>query len=307
MIAAEQVVDGIIRLIQKNVVARTPFIADVMAGSQDIMVDDTLRFDGANEILLMDNSGGAMEYHTVLTKTDTNHIVLLNPVGRDFRVSDAAVIQKAIGNIPLFENGVLFGDREVIPNTGVVVTVEPVSLNNEWLYVQGGLSENHSISIMCYVKSDAHENALRVVMKYGDCIYRLLNENIHLDVVNDTTPLISDLSPLGDRVFIPDTTAWQADGQARYEVQDNNSAEIDFSIVEVMGPTELRLNRIRYNSYRVADKAKFLRRVAYMYDSRTTDVEWGTVSKNNTLFKAAKLTWFGKNIDEHGFPQVSKS
>jgi hypothetical protein len=307
MIAAEQIVDGIIRLIQKNTIARTPVISDLHEGERDLFVDDTLRFDGANEIILMDNSGSPMEYNTVLTKVGTNRLVLLNPASRNFIVSDGAVVQKAIGNVPLFEEDVLFGDREVIPNNGVAVTVEPTTLSNEWLYVQGGLGEEHAMTIMCYIRADRHEDAMRVVMKYGQSIYTLLNGNIHLDVVNDTTPILADLSAGSDTVTIGDTSAWPVDNQYRYEVQDNNNAEIDFRLVEVVGPQEVRLNRRLARSYRVADKAKFTRRVAYIYDSRCTQVEWGTVSKSSALYKAAKITWFGKDVEDLSFPQVSKS
>jgi hypothetical protein len=144
-------------------------------------------------------------------------------------------------------------------------------------------------------------------MKYADAIYSLLLGKIHLDIVNDVTPLTSDLSSGTDLVSIIDTTGWEADNYPRYEVQDNNAVEIDFRISEVVSSTQLRLNRNLVNSYRMADKGKFIRRVAYLYDSRATAVEWGTVSKNNTLFKAAKLTWFGKATTDIPFPQVSKS
>lgn len=304
---AEQIADGMIRLIKRNIVARTAFTADLAAGARDLYVDDTLRFDGANEIILMDNTGEPPEYNTVLTKVGTNRIVLLNPASRNYVLSDAPVIQKAVGNLPLFEDDVLFGDREVIPQNGVAITVEPSGLTNEWMYVQGGLSEEHSFSIMCYVRSDRHENALRIAMKYGQSVYDLLNSNIHLDVVNDAVPVISDLAAGGDRVFVPDTSLWPVDLQHMYEVQDNNHAEIDFGIVEVMGPQEIRLNRHLVYPHAMADKSKFIRRAAYIYDSRCNNVEWGTVSKNSSLYKAAKITWFGKDVNEHGFPQVSKS
>lgn len=306
--SAEQIVDGMVRYIQRNIVARTPLTEEILPGGNVIKVDDTLRFDDVNEIAIASNDSGGIEYHTILKKVDTNTIILLNPVQRQFGPSNGAIIQKAIGNVPLYEDNVLFGDREVIPiEEGVAVTIEPVDMSNEWVYLQGGLSEQYNLSITIYVRRDKHENAQRLVLKYSDAIYRLLNSKIHMDIVNDYMDLQSDIAAGSTVITIPTVDGWGVDPDPRYEIQDNNHAEIDLRIDAVTLPDQITISRSLVYNYKVADKLKLIRRVRYLYDSRVERVEYGNISKNSTMFKAAKLSWFGKETEEYGFPQVSKS
>jgi hypothetical protein len=302
----EKIVDGMIRLLSKNVVARTPLIADLNTGGGIVFVDNTFHFEDGNELAIVD-SDGVIEFHVLLQVIDTNRLQLLQPVQRDFLLSKGAIVQKAIAGLPLYENNILFGDREVIPNNEVAVTVEPVTLTNDWIYLQGGLDEEYRLSIMIYLRDDQFEDALRSVLKYSDNIYRLLNQSVHMPVVNDEIDIIANLSA-GDTIIpIVSTNGWPVDGLARYEVQDNNHVEIDFRIEEVVSPTEVRINRPLVYNYLMSDKLKFRRRVLYIYDSRVNNVEFGTISKNNTLYKAAKLSWFGKETEEYPFPQPSKA
>jgi len=302
--SVEQITDGMIRLLQQNLVARTPITSDLPAGGNVVFVDDNLHFEDSVEVALI-RADNMTEFHTVLTKINSNQMALLSPTEIEFPAG--SVIQKTVGNNPLFEDQILFGDREVIPVNTVSVTVDPVDMSNEWVYVQGGLSEEYNLTIMVYLNSDETEHALRTVIKYATNIYNLLIGNIHLGIVNDEIPITTDLSAGTSIIPITTTNGWGVDLNPRYEVQDNNHAEIDFRIESVLSPTTVLLNRPLANSYRLSDKVKFRRRVFYIYDSRPNRVEYGTISKNSTLFKAAKISWFGKYSDDHTFPQVSKS
>jgi len=306
--SAEQLVDGVIKYIQMNIAARTHLTEETLVGGNVLKVDDTFHFDDVNEIAIASDGDFPIEYHTILKKVDTTTIILLHPVTRQLGPSNGAIIQKAIGNVPLYENKVLFGDREVIPiEEGVAVTVEPVDQNNDWIYLQGGLNEEYNLSITIYARRDKHENAQRLVLKYSDSISRLLNSKVHMDIVNDVVMLETDIAAGSTTIEIPTIDGWGVDEIARYEVQDNNHAEIDFRIDGVTAPNLITLSRPLVYNYRVTDKLRFIRRVRYIYDSRVNRIEYGNVSKNSTMFKVAKLSWFGKETEEHGFPQPSKS
>jgi len=301
--AAEHIVDGIIRLLRDNVVARTPLTQDLLTGQSVITVQNSFLFEDGQEITVVDTDG-AMEFHTILVKLDSFRMQLLHPPERDWLTSKGAIIQKSIGQKPLYEDNVLFGDREVIPTNDVAVTVDPGTLSNDWIYLQGGLDQEYRMTIMIYLRDDAHEDALRTVMKYADCIYRLMVRQVHLPVVIDEQVVTADVSA-GDTV-IPVTTiaGWPADGLHRYEIQDNNNVEIDFSIEEALdSPPRIRVERPLIYDYQVSEFCKFRRRVIYIYNSRVNEVEWGSVSKSSGLYKAAKLSWFGKETDEYPFPQ----
>ena len=302
----EQLIDGMINVLKKNVVARTRLTQDVFAGTGIIKVDNSFHFENVNEIALFDEGGAdALNFHTIANIIDTTTIQLLQPVTRDFLVSRSAMIQKALGNSYVFAEDILFGDREVIPNPDrVIITVNPDSLSNNWIYLMGGLDEEYKLTITIYAKDDAFEDGLRIISKFADNIYHLLNNNIHLDIVNDETPLTADVSIGSNTVQIADTSSWPVDASDhRYELQDNENVEIDFAIDSVPNSTDIVLSRDTVKDYMISRKAILRRRVRYLYDSRVDNVDFGYISKDNTIFKAARLSWFCKETEEYGFPE----
>lgn len=60
------------------------------------------------------------------------------------------------------------------------------------------------------------------------------------------------------------------------------------------------------NDYLVSNKAVLRRKVRYMYDSRVTNIEYGSTQKGSAMLKAARLTWVGKETKGYDFPQVGK-
>ena len=58
-------------------------------------------------------------------------------------------------------DNVYYGDREVIPSTDMAIAVEPLSLSNEWIYLQGGLSEEYRVSIIVYGKDVETEEGMK--------------------------------------------------------------------------------------------------------------------------------------------------
>jgi len=301
----EQLIDGMINVLKKNVVARTLLTQDAPVGTNVLKVENTFHYEDVNEIVLFqDGSGDDLNWHTIFKIVDTTTIVLLQPTTRDFLVGNNATIQKALGNTYIFDEDILFGDREVIPNPNrVVITVDPNTLSNEWIYLMGGLDEDYRMTITIYAKSDEFVDGMRIISKFADSIYHLLNGNIHLDIVNDETPLTGDISIGSNLVTIGSTASWQADEDHRYELQDNTNVEIDFAINSVVDPTTLQLSRRTVKNYEIARKGILRRRVRYLYESRVDQVEFGYISKENGLFKAAQLSWFGKETEEYGFPQ----
>ena len=306
MSSVEQITDGMVRLIQKNVVARTPLAQDFLAGQGVVTVDNTFRFEDGNEVLLVDGNG-LIEYHVLLKKLDTNHLQLLQPAASNFLVSNNAIVQKSVAWVPLYENTVFFGDREVLPTVSASVTVDPQTMANEWIYLPGGLNEDFRLQIMTYVKLDETEQTQRAVLKYADNIFRLTTGNIHLDIVMDEQYIVSDLAAGCDVIPLPTTVGWPPDPDGRYEVQDNNNVEIDFNIVQTFtSPPGVQISRRLTHDYRMADFAKFRRRVVYTYESLADNIEFGSISKGSTMFKAAKISWHCKETEEWRFPQQGR-
>jgi len=326
--AVVPIVDGMIDLIKKNIIAKSNAISDITIGSTVVNIENSFFMEKDQEVILIDwdyNVEGTAHYDTyeyasIKEVNNTHSITLYTPVLNNWLVSNHAFVQKTIGHSPLYDEYVLYGDREVIPTDDMAVTVEPLSLSNEWIYIQGGLSEEYRLSIMVYGKDVETEEGTKIMNKYTDAIYDLLNGNIHIDVDNYDSPILVDVGAGSNVVYVEDTTEnreyfipsstipWPYYINT-YEVQDNNHAEIDFQISSVSysgGRIRIELNANLWWSYTTENYAVFIRHGRYMYDSRVDNIEYGTVQKGSAYIRAARLTWFGKEVKEHKFPQRSK-
>ena len=305
--SAEQVADGMIKLIQKVLGARAVLTSDANTGTNILKVPNSFHFSDTDSIVIFDIVPDHVEYHTILKVLDTTTLALVNTVQSDFATANQATVQKAIGNVPMSENAVLLGDRKVIPNPDITVTVDPQKITNiEWVVLPGGMSVEYSVVVTAYAKLDESEKAHRVALKYGDALLELFNTNLHLDVVNDEFPITSDVSA-GDTIIpIAATTGLVADTEMKYEVQDNKTAETFFAISSILSsPPRVVLDRALTYSYKVADKALFRKRVRYIYNSLVSDVDLGFLQRGSAVYKAARLTWWGRETGDYKFDQTT--
>jgi hypothetical protein len=60
------------------------------------------------------------------------------------------------------------------------------------------------------------------------------------------------------------------------------------------------------NHYRVSDHAKLRRIKRFFYDSRASNVEYGTVQKGSVFLKAGVIRWFGKETNVFRLPQIGR-
>lgn len=246
--AVEPLVDGVIDLFRFNLVANTRLIQDAHAGDTFLMVDNALRFNRKDVILLMDNNAtqdqsgnlSGAEFHTVSRDFyDTNRISLEEPLEKDFLVADYGRIQKTIKRAILYEKDVLYGDRQVLNFDFVAICVEPDTMSEEWLAVQL-LGAEFRLTFMVYAKSggdsESEEYALRVVTAYADAIRKLMMGNIHLDFAIEEVPLVADAYAGDTGVYIGCSIAddWTPDaiGPCQdVEVQDNFGAQQLLNVV----------------------------------------------------------------------------
>ena len=240
------IVDGMISLLKQNLVSHTVLIQDAHIGDTVIYVDDNLRFDRKNNIVLMDDNSvynpdageiTGLEFHNIKDYiTETNKIVLKEPLEKDFLISNNGRIQKAIMNAILYPKDILYGDRETIPFDYVAITVGPDNFSSEWLALRL-MSDDFKLSINIYVKSggtpEQEELNQRICAAYANAIYNLLMGNIHLDVALDDTPLKVDAIAGTNYVYINnnDIDNWPIDPCHRYSVQDNFGTNQDLAII----------------------------------------------------------------------------
>jgi hypothetical protein len=241
------IADGMIALLKKNLVSHTILIQDAHIGDTIIYVDDNLRFDRNNNIVLMDNNSvynpdageiTGLEFHVIKDYiTETNKIVLKEALQQDFLIANNGRIQKAIKNTILFAKDILYGDREVIPFDYVAITVDSEHFTSQWLALRM-MSDEFRLGINVYVKSggtpEQEELNIRIRDAYANAIYNLLMENIHLDVALDETPIKRDVAAGSNYVYIDSQYAadWPTDPCYRYSVQDNFGTNQDLNIID---------------------------------------------------------------------------
>ena len=335
--SVSEVVRGIMSLISENIVAKTNVTSDVLA-SDIVHVENSFHFESDQEIILIDwgydninysttSHYDVYEYARIKDVVDTRTIQLYANTESNWLVSDQAFIQKTIGHSPLYDDRIYYGDREVIPSEDMAVTVEPVNKSNEWIYIQGGLSEEYRVSIAIYGKDIETEEGMEILNKYSDAIYDLMNSNLHIDINDYNTPLLANVAAGDITVVVEDNQdnrdnilpSSQIVDDEVYEVQDNQGVEIDLFCVDVTTPGDGNMyvtlnqnNPVLYGvqslnrSYNLEEYAVLRRHGRYFYDSRVDNVDFGVVQKGSAMIRAAKLDWFGKEVVEHSFPQRSK-
>ena len=318
----EIITDGIIDIIKKNIIAKTNVTADVTTGDIVVNIVNAYRFNADEEIVLIDwdyNDADSPHYHIyeyakIKTVNNTHAITLQNAVVGDWTLANNSFVQKTIGHSPLYEDNVLYGDREVIPVDDIAITVEPVSLSNDWIYIQGGLNEEYRIRIMIYGKDIDVDEGRRILDRYSYSVYDLLNNNIHLDVNNYSTPLIHSYVANSSSVVISDTEKNREEfivtvGEvADYQLQDNLGVSCWFKITNVSqggGLLHLTIAKTFDTTFELSEYAVITKIGRYIYDSRADNVEFGKVAKGSAFLRAAEINWFGKRVYEHTFPQTS--
>jgi hypothetical protein len=318
-------------------VAKTNLVSNVLTGEVLVNVENSFHYRPGQEIVLIDygyNEESSPHYHIyeyaqIKEVNNTHWITLSSPVESTtgWLVSNNAFIQKTIGHSILYSDRIYYGDREVIPTEEMAITVEPVSLSNEWIYIHGGLSEEYRILITIYGKDIETEEGMKILNLYSDAVYDLFNRNIHIDINNHFSPLLEDVSAGSNMVIVEDNAtnreyfriSTSIPDDEVYEVQDNNGIEIDLYCTNVVTPGDGRMyvylnlnNPTLYGiqplerSYSLSEYAVFMRHgTRYFYDSRIDGVDYGKVQKGSAFLRAATLNWFGKEVTEYQFPQQS--
>ena len=237
-----EVINGIIDLINLNIIAKTDITADVIAGATIVYVENSFHFVIGQEIVLIDfgyNDPASphyqvYEYARIKDIIDTRRIRLDEPALDDWLVADGSFVQKTIGHAPLYEDRVYYGDRAVIPSEDMAITVEPLSLSNDWIYLMGGLSEEYRVSIMIYGKDIETEEGMQILNKYTDSVYQLMMSDLHPDINNYDTPILHDVATGSSQVAIKDSTENRENFRVgpipymfrtNYDIQDNLNTE----------------------------------------------------------------------------------
>lgn len=318
-----QVIDGVIDLIRKNIIAKTNVTADVITGDTIVYVENSFQFNNNEEVVLIDygyNDENSSHYHIyeyakIKEVNNTRAITLMTPSLSDWTLANSAFVQKTIGHSPLYEDQVLYGDREVIPTDLMAVTIEPVSKSNEWIYLQGGLSEEFVLEITVYGKDIKMEEGRRILDEYSDSIYKLLNDNLHIDVTDYSTPLLSNAVVGGTEIIIADTATNRekfvvsTTSTFDYQLQDNTGVSCWFQISSVAtggGIMRVFATQTIPDTFYVSEYGVLTRLGRYFYDSRVDNITYGQISKGSAILRASKLHWFGKEVNELTFPQPSK-
>ena len=316
----EDIVDSIIDHIKIELIAKTSLTSDALINTTTISVENTFHFHAGQEIVFIDYGYNdeseehyqVFEYSVIKTITDSFTIELINPLQSNWYISKSSFIQKTIGHVPLYDHNVFYGDREVIPTDEIAITVEPLTISNEWIYLQGGLSEESRLSIFVYGQSVKTEEGMRILNKYTKAVYDVLNSSLHLNINDYQAPILDDIL-VGDTGFcICDTPENRenfivSNNGELYQLQDNDSPKcIRYQILsrtisngEICVETGCTFeSEILKSQFGIAIRMK-----RYLYDSRIDSVNFGVTQKGSAVLRAAELSWFGKEVNEISFPQ----
>ena len=327
-IKTSDITNAIIDLIKYHIIARTELSQNASAGTSIISVTNAFQFKKNDEVVLIDNGYNTpgsihyqqFEYAIVKEVIDINTIKLKENLNGDWLLSEDSALQKTIAHTPLFPNNILYGDREVIPTNEMAITVETTGVSNEWIYIQGGLSEDYKVRVMIYGKSIESEEGRLILDRYSDAVYTLLNENIHIDINNNITPILVDVNAGTNKIYIEkndDNLEYFGDLTIKeYFLQDANENTTNcykFGITNVNpnynlsgeAVIELTIDDPAIFDFTTSNFAVLIRRNQYVYDSRVDSVNFGQVFKGSAAIRASEINWFGKTVNDYIFPQKS--
>lgn len=291
----EPMVDGMIDLLRTNLVASTFLVKDASVGDVVLHVDNSIRFQKFDYVLLMDNNSkrneltglfdGAEIHKVARDFEDTTLLHLAEPLQKSFLLSDNGRIQKTIKKVILYEKDILYGDRQVITFESVAICVEPVSKAQEWLAVRL-LGEDFRLSIMVYVKcagqGEQEEYAMRACNAYADAINKLLLGNIHVDVSLDVTPLVQD-AHVGDTGVYVDCDLIKDWGPGipclAYEVEDNYGADQLLRVVDAGGTSSSSSSSLSSSSSSSSGSSSSMSSAS----SQSTAISSSSVSSRSSL------------------------
>lgn len=320
------IVDAIVDLIKKGIIAKTNVTSSVLTGDTVVPIANAFQFRPEDEVVLIDygyNQEGhthyqIFEYAKIKTVNNTNAITLYQPLESDWLLADSPFVQKTIGHSPLYDDYVYYGDRAVIPMDQMAVTVEPMSMSNEWMYIQGGLNQEYKLQITVYGKDAKMDEGKRIVDIYTDQIYQLLNDNMHMDIDGYETPLVSDAFAGSTEILVADTPENRENfspgaslfGVNGFEMQDNLHAMCcGINIASTSsggGILRIQLDSPIAEDYLLSEFAVIRRLGRYIWDSRASAITYGTIQKTSGLLRAAQIDWYCKWVNDHVYPQVSK-
>lgn len=324
----EPLVDAVINIIKRNLIAKTNVTSDVTTGDIVVNVENSFHFKANEEIILIDydyNTEGSphyqvYEYAKIKKVNNTSSITLSTPVISNWMMASNAFVQKTIGHSPLYDNQVYYGDREVIATDLMAVTVEPVSMSNEWMYIRGGLSEEYKLKVAIYGKSVDTEDGRRILDKYSDAVVNFLNLNIHAGVSSYSTPLLTDVNSTDTQVTVEDTPSNRENMvlyvdlpvptngiRNAYQLQDNKGVSIYLEIIDVQysgGQIIVTFDKPVGAIFEKSEYATIKRLGMYMWDSRADNAIYGVVSKGSAILRVSEISWYGKYIHEFTCPQL---
>ena len=328
-----EVGQALVAIIKDNIIAKTATTANVASSATIVPVVNTFQFRPKEEVILIDNGYGVQasphykkfEYATLQSVSNTNAVVVSAPIVGDWTIANHTSMQKTIGHAPLYEQNVYYGDREVMPLDQMAVAVEPKSLGNEWMYLQGGLSEEYRFEINVYGRDIKMDEGKIIIDKYTDAIYQLLNENMHFNVDNYDAPILADANANATMVTVDDTPENRAqfvpydpstDHPTRFEypysfeLQDNHHVSYWLQVTSVNyvgGNIQVFFTPQITDAFKVSEFAILKRVGRYIYDSRVDNVTYGAVQKGAAFLRMNQLSWYCKWVNEFTFPQTANN
>lgn len=290
----EDVLDSIRKTIFRWVNTSSPLSVNVSAGSTQLTVNNTYRFQKGDQVMIKD----PFIYETGLVVDSiisSTVIQLTSRILNNWTVDQNATLIKTINE--QFVQGIYVGDPDVIPRYPAI-TVNGTNRSSEWMTIES-TKERYEVEISIYVKESTHEDGYRFLMNLTKIIQLGLKRNIiplindydiislYSDInVNDIIIKLNDRDTLGNyrRIIIED----------EYNVQEN---WIDNIYTEDDVSVHLK-NKICCN-FAMADTSIVIPH-RFIYNSWPAEIEYGKIHKGE-LMKAAVIKWFGEEEEMQFF------
>ena len=145
--AMQEVLDSVRRIVHKWVNTVTPLRQSASVGDSQIFVNNSLRFNIGDEVMLKDAS--VYETGLIIKSIDSStSIIFESSILNDWTIGQNSQLVKTINE--LFVQGIYIGDPDVIPRYPAI-TVNGISRSSEWLTLES-TKERYEIEVNIFVR-----------------------------------------------------------------------------------------------------------------------------------------------------------
>lgn len=294
--------DSIKKIIEKFIIAQTQMSSSISAGSVEIPVETTRRFQLKDEVAIYDSdvlaATGEGEIRTINCIDGNANTITVDEVLVDGYSASTGYVQKMIGE--RFVQSVYIGDPGKASHYPAI-SVNASNKDNSWLTLES-TNEVFNVDITVFVDASDYEKSYRLMHVYAERIERALFRSLYPLVEPFDVAFLANAVAANDNVIrITDQNDLYPGQLGMIWLESVNFLRFN-KVKSILQPGVFELFNPVSKPFNVGDKVIRPRR--HMYDAFPRGIQYGTINQESGVFKAAKISYMATEEKKRFFPFI---